>query len=56
MAAQELIVNNVQFSEASSLDEDDGEGYGGPVFENLDEGLQEAFLDYLEERRVVREF
>ena len=30
----------------------DGALYGGPAFDHLDETLQNAFLDYLEDRHV----
>jgi complement component 1 Q subcomponent-binding protein len=43
-------------AEEAGEDEDDGtQVYSGPVFEELDDTLQQAFLDYLEERGITSE-
>ncbi len=59
VASEQLQVDNVQFIPASasgtkpaSASEVDGTLYGGPVFEHLDQSLQDAFYDYLEDRFI----
>ncbi|KXZ48015.1 hypothetical protein GPECTOR_31g379 [Gonium pectorale] len=45
-----LVINRVALD---SLDDDEpGMSYKGPVFENLDDTLQQAFVDFLEERGI----
>lgn len=59
-----VIINHIAYElgpDAGGGDEDEdavGEGtpsYAGPVFDELDETLQQAFLDYLEQRGVTIE-
>lgn len=58
-----ITIRHVSLADAADLeeDEDDEEGMGyppytGPVFEELDDTLQQAFADYLEERGITAEF
>ncbi|GAX82239.1 hypothetical protein CEUSTIGMA_g9667.t1 [Chlamydomonas eustigma] len=61
-----LAINHIAFErkvlseeeeeeEEEEEDEDGSPDYTGPVFEELDDTLQQAFLDYLEERGVNAE-
>lgn len=59
VASEQLQIDNVQFIPAqhamkseSPVGDVDGTLYGGPVFEHLDESLQDAFYDYLEDRFI----
>ena len=51
VASEQLQVNNVQHVPAGK-DPEDGELYGGPVFHQLSEGLQDAFYDFFEDHKV----
>ena len=54
IAAREMTIEGVQFVPASygSKIEQEEEVYGGPVFDQLDETLQDAFFEYLADRKV----
>ena len=54
IAAKELQIEGVQFVPAaySSKVEQEEEVYGGPVFDQLDETLQDAFYEYLADRKI----
>ena len=60
VAGQQLDIQGIQYVSAEnnktlqsgSDGEIDHELYGGPVFDQLDEGLQDAFYDYLEDRHI----
>jgi len=51
VASQELQVLNVQHIPAGK-NEDDGDLYGGPIFDQLSENLQESIFDFLAEHKV----
>lgn len=51
VASRKLIVNSVRHL-AAGKEISDSEAYGGPVFEQLNEELQDAFYTYLEERGI----
>ena len=51
VASQQLQVLNVQHVSAGKSDED-SELYGGPTFDQLSEGLQDAIYDYLEDHKI----
>eukprot|EP00955_Chlamydomonas_euryale_P028266 297846-Chlamydomonas_euryale.AAC.11 len=42
-------------ADADVEEDDNTSSYTGPVFEELDDTLQQAFLDYLEERGITAE-
>lgn len=46
-----LVINHLALESAEETDEEQPD-YTGPVFDELDDTLQQAFLDYLEERGV----
>jgi complement component 1 Q subcomponent-binding protein len=50
-ASQKLVINTVRHIDADK-DVADQELYGGPVFDHLDEQLQDAFHAYLSDRNV----
>jgi len=52
-----VVINHLAFERASNNEEeeDDTPAYTGPVFDELDDTLQQAFLDYLEERGISAE-
>ena len=58
VASEQLQVDAVQYISAKDSKKGDTAAdvdstlYGGPAFDHLDENLQNAFLDYLEDRRV----
>lgn len=48
-----LVINHIALQTGEDEDEEDSDTpYSGPVFDDLDDTLQQAFLDYLEERGV----
>jgi len=51
VASQELQVLNVQHVPAGK-NEDDGDLYGGPIFDQLSENLQDSIFDFLAEHKV----
>jgi hypothetical protein len=51
VASQAVQVLNMQHVPAGK-DEQDGDLYGGPVFDQLSEGLQDAVYDYLEDHKI----
>jgi len=51
IAYQQIQIENVQFVPAGK-ESGDKELYGGPIFEDLDEALQEAMAAYLADRKV----
>jgi len=51
VAADQMIIKNVQFI-PSGKKADDSSLYTGPVFDNLDESVQDAVYAYLEERGI----
>jgi len=57
-----ISITHVSLSDEADWDEDDEEDgsdaspYTGPVFDELDDTLQQAFADYLEERGITAEF
>jgi len=51
VASQQLQVANVQHVSAGK-DDEDSELYGGPTFDQLSEGLQDAIYDYLEDHKI----
>lgn len=51
VASRKLIVRSVRHL-MPGKEIDDSEGYAGPVFEQLNEELQDAFYTYLEERAI----
>jgi hypothetical protein len=56
----DIVIRQVSLADAEELEEDeDGmefAPYTGPVFDELDETLQQAFADYLEERGITADF
>lgn len=50
-AAETLRIHSVRYV-PSGVDVDDDNLYGGPTFDTLDEQVQEAFIQYLEDRGV----
>jgi hypothetical protein len=57
---EEVAINHVSLSDAPEAEDEDDLGdfapYTGPVFGELDDTLQSAFRDYLEERGINGEF
>lgn len=62
---ESIVIRHVSLSDAADLgdgDDDDEDAslefspYTGPVFDELDDTLQQAFADYLEERGITDEF
>jgi hypothetical protein len=55
-----ITIRHVNLSDAEEAEEDEDEleysPYTGPVFDELDDTLQQAFADYLEERGITSEF
>jgi hypothetical protein len=55
-----VTIRHVSLSDAEEAEEDEGEleypSYTGPVFDELDDTLQQAFADYLEERGITDKF
>jgi uncharacterized iron-regulated membrane protein len=55
-----VTIRHVSLSDAEEAEEDEDEleypPYSGPVFDELDDTLQQAFADYLEERGITGEF
>lgn len=51
-ADQNITVNKVRVVPEGSNDDEDTDKYEGPPFENLSDGLQEAFTTYLEDRSI----
>lgn len=51
VASKKLIVRNIRYAEPGS-DNDDPKAYGGPVFDQLNDELQESFYSYLEDRKI----
>jgi complement component 1 Q subcomponent-binding protein len=51
VASQNLVIESVRFVPAG-VDPTDETLYGGPVFEHLDEVLQDAFYGYLADRKI----
>jgi Mitochondrial glycoprotein len=51
VASRNLIVRSVRHLEAG-VDVEDTLSYAGPVFEQLNEELQDSFYSYLEERAI----
>ena len=57
VAGQQIQISNIQYLNASAsananADDEEIEAYGGPVFDQLEESLQDAFYDYLEDRGI----
>jgi complement component 1 Q subcomponent-binding protein len=52
VGGQELDVREIRFLPAGIQRNDEEGFYGGPDFSDLEEGVQEGFLDYLEERKI----
>lgn len=60
----EVLINHVSLSDAPEPEEEEEENddlvdfapYTGPVFSELDDTLQQAFADYLEERGITADF
>ena len=55
IAAKELQIEGVQYVPSSfnkSKAEQEEEVYGGPVFDQLDESVQDAFYEYLADRKI----
>lgn len=52
----QVSLNDIAAAEADGDDESSFVPYTGPMFEELDDTLQQAFIDYLEERGVNRDF
>ena len=40
------------YCDNANADDEEIEAYGGPVFDQLEESLQDAFYDYLEDRGI----
>jgi hypothetical protein len=60
-----IAIRNVSLTEVDSEEGEEGEEeeealqyppYNGPVFDELDDTLQQAFADYLEERGITADF
>jgi complement component 1 Q subcomponent-binding protein len=52
VGGQELDVRGMRFLPAGVERNDEEVFYGGPDFSDLEEAVQESFLDYLEERKI----
>ena len=59
---QYITIRNVSLDDSGADEEDEDEeglgmeSYTGPVFDELDETLQQAFVDFLEERGITADF
>lgn len=57
---ENIAIRHVSLADAEDMEEDeDGmeyQPYTGPVFDELDDTLQQAFADYLEERGITADF
>lgn len=52
--ADDVMIEDVLFHESDpSMSTDGAEPYGGPIFEDLDENLQQAFLGLLKDRGIT---
>lgn len=52
VGGQELDVHSVRILPVDANPAEEGKFYNGPEFGELEDDLQEAFLDYLEERKI----
>jgi complement component 1 Q subcomponent-binding protein, mitochondrial len=52
ICAKELQIESVQYVPAALSEKKDEELYGGPVFDQLDESVQDAFYEYLADRKI----
>lgn len=51
VASKKLIVRSVRYAEPGA-DTEDPKSYGGPVFDQLNDELQESFYTYLADRKI----
>lgn len=62
--ASRIAIRQISLTEADDVKEEEGEEeegleyqpYAGPAFDELDDTLQQAFADYLEERGITADF
>jgi hypothetical protein len=53
---ENIVITHVSLNDSGADDEEEFMPYTGPVFTELDDTLQQAFTDYLEERGITAEF
>ena len=52
VADESIKIKHVRIQSATGAKDSDDSAYKGPPFENLSDSLQEAFMNYLEDRKI----